>query len=114
MRCSLKRARQSACPRAIVPQPKGLGKGADLGSSSVPGDKSEIGATCFFHINMAFPNDAQYPGSEDPGYDDYWQTAQQVAADNCQGCHQADPWLHSPWIDQLRDPRSAARERRVR
>ena len=27
-----------------------------------------------------------------------------VAADNCQGCHQADPWLHSPWIDQLRHP----------
>jgi hypothetical protein len=74
------------------------------GGMGVIGHNSETGATCFFHINMAFPNDAQYPGSEDPGYDDYWQTAQQVAADNCQGCHQADAWLHSPWIDQLRDP----------
>ncbi len=74
------------------------------GGMGVIGHNSETGATCFFHINMAFPNDVQYPGSEDPSYDDYWQTAQQVAADNCQGCHQADPWLHSPWIDQLRDP----------
>jgi len=74
------------------------------GGMGVIGHNTETGATCFFHINMAFPNDAQYPGSQDPGYDDYWQTAQQVAADNCQGCHQADPWLHSPWIDQLRDP----------
>ena len=74
------------------------------GGMGVIGHNSETGATCFFHINMAFPNDARHPGSNDPNYDDYWQSADVVAADNCQGCHQADPWLHSPWIDQLRDP----------
>jgi hypothetical protein len=79
------------------------------GGMGVIGHNSETGATCFFHINMAFPNDAQYPGSNDPGYDDYWQTADVVAADHCQGCHQADPWLHSPWIDQLRDPDDASK-----
>lgn len=74
------------------------------GGMGVIGHNAETGATCFFHINMAFPNDARHPGSNDPNYDDYWQSADVVAADNCQGCHQADPWLHSPWIDQLRDP----------
>ncbi len=74
------------------------------GGMGVIGHNSETGVTCFFHMNMAFPNDARHPGSNDPSYDDYWQSADVVAADNCQGCHQADVWLHSPWIDQLRDP----------
>lgn len=74
------------------------------GGMGVIGHNSETGATCFFHINMAHDNSVVHPGSADPGYDDYWQTADVVAADNCQGCHQADPWLRSPWIDQLRDP----------
>ena len=74
------------------------------GGMGVIGHNSETGATCFFHISMAFPNDARHPGSDDPNYDSFWQSADVVAADNCQGCHQADPWLHSPWIDQLRDP----------
>lgn len=74
------------------------------GGMGVIGHNSETGATCFFHINMAHENSVVHPGSADPAYDDYWQTAEVVAADNCQGCHQADPWLHSPWIDQLRDP----------
>jgi hypothetical protein len=58
------------------------------GGMGVIGHNSETGATCFFHINMAFPNDAQYPGSNDPGYDDYWQTADVVAAETrpCRWC----------------------------
>ncbi len=78
------------------------------GGMGVIGHNSETGATCFFHINMRFPNDTLHPGSNDPKYDDYWQSADLVAADNCQGCHQADPWLHSPWIDQLRDPHDSS------
>lgn len=74
------------------------------GGMGVIGHNAESGATCFFHINMAHDNTELHPGSADPDYDDYWQTAAVVAADHCEGCHQADPWLHSPWIDQLRDP----------
>lgn len=74
------------------------------GGMGVIGHNAETGATCFFHISMAHDNSVRHPGSADPDYDDYWQTAAVVAADNCQGCHQADPWLHSPWIDQLRHP----------
>jgi len=74
------------------------------GGMGVIGHNRETGATCFFHMNQAFPNTDRHPGSNDPDYDDYWQTAAEVAADRCQDCHQADPWIHSPWIDQLRDP----------
>ena len=74
------------------------------GGMGVIGHNSTTGATCFFHINMEHDNSELHPGSADPNYDDFWQSAAVVAADNCQRCHQADPWLHSPWIDQLRDP----------
>ena len=74
------------------------------GGQGLIGHNSETGATCFFHMSQRYPNTVRHSGSNDPDYDDYWQTAEVVAADNCQGCHQADPWLHSPWIDQLRDP----------
>ncbi len=76
------------------------------GGMGVIGHNSETGATCFFHKSDTFPNDVVHPGSDDPdsNYDQYWQTPEVVAADNCQGCHQADPWIHSPWIDQLMDP----------
>lgn len=74
------------------------------GGQGLIGHNSETGATCFFHVSQRYPNTVRHPGSEDPDYDDFWQPAAVVAADNCQGCHQADPWLHSPWIDQLRDP----------
>ena len=74
------------------------------GGQGLIGHNSETGATCFFHMSWFADNTEPHPGSNDPDYNLYWQTAEEVAADNCQGCHQADPWLHSPWIDQLRDP----------
>ncbi len=74
------------------------------GGMGVIGHNSETGATCFFHMSHAANNEEVHPGSNDPDYDIYWQTAEVVAEDNCHGCHQADPWLHSPWIDQVKDP----------
>ena len=62
------------------------------------------GATCFFHMSHNVANTATHPGSNDPNYEAYWQAPAIVAADQCQGCHQADPFIHSPWVDQLKDP----------
>ena len=78
------------------------------GGMGLIGHNEETGATCFFHINLEHDNAAQFPGSNDPNYDDYWEPPEVVAQDACQGCHQADPWLHSPWIDQLRNPEDPA------
>lgn len=74
------------------------------GGMGVIGHNEKTGATCFFHINLEHDNAGRFPGSDDPDYDAYWEPPEVVAQDSCQSCHQADPWLHSPWIDQLRKP----------
>lgn len=77
------------------------------GGMGVIGHNSETGATCFFSkIDNEIANDVPHPGSDNPdsNYDDYWATAQEVASEGCADCHQSDPWIHSPWIDQLADP----------
>ena len=33
-----------------------------------------------------------------------WQWPNVVAHDNCQNCHMASPFLHSPAVDQLKNP----------
>ncbi|MGB7328370.1 MAG: hypothetical protein WBD31_26065 [Rubripirellula sp.] len=37
-----------------------------------------------------------------PGYEKAWQPPSVVAQDGCVKCHMADPFLHTPWIDQVR------------
>ena len=49
-----------------------------------------------------------HPGWNDADYEAYWQTPDIVAANQCQGCHQADPFIHSPWADQLKHPENPA------
>ena len=58
----------------------------------------------FFHTKPARANTELHVGSDHPDYEDYWQPPAMVAADQCQACHQANPWLHSPWIDQVMNP----------
>ena len=78
------------------------------GGMGVIGHNSFTGATCFFHMSHNVANTELHPGSTDPDYEAYWQTPDIVAADQCQGCHQADPFIHSPWTDQLRHPDNPA------
>ncbi len=73
------------------------------------------GATCFFespdvvgedgHIAyLRFGKDGyldgEFPGPDDPEFDDAFVPP--VGA--CSDCHQADPFIHTPWIDQARLP----------
>lgn len=75
------------------------------GGIGVIGHNSETGATCFFtSLQDAW---RPLPTPSDPeAYDGYWDAPGSVAAAGCQTCHQADPFLHSPWIDQISDPSS--------
>lgn len=70
------------------------------------GHNQTTGATCFFHYEPVHSNMAIHPGSNDPDYEAHWQEPAIMAADQCQGCHQADPFIHTPWVDQLKDPRN--------
>lgn len=74
------------------------------GGLGLIGYNQTTGATCFFHMSHNVANTAIHPGSDDPCYEAYWQKPAIVAEDQCQGCHQADPFIHSPWVDQLKDP----------
>lgn len=74
------------------------------GGMGVIGHNTLTGATCFFHMSHNVHNSEMHPGSNHPDYEDYWQTPDIVAADGCEACHLADPFIHSPWADQLRNP----------
>jgi hypothetical protein len=74
------------------------------GGMGVIGHNTTTGATCFFHMSHVVDNMERHPGSDEADYEKYWQAPDIVAADECQGCHQADPFIHSPWADQLRHP----------
>ena len=78
------------------------------GGMGVIGHNTLSGATCFFHMSHNVRNTEMHPGSDHPDYEAYWQTPDIVAADQCQACHQADPFIHSPWADQLRHPDNPA------
>jgi len=91
--------------------------GAELGryfDVAMIGHRASTGATCFF---QAFPtgvvqripspleDDAAAAGTEvEPTASAFWNSPTSTAGIDCVRCHGADPWVHSPWIDQLRHP----------
>ena len=75
------------------------------------GHNAETGATCFFQSfpdrevrSRTFPS--PYSGGPIPkeGVEEPWLPLERTARISCHRCHSNDPWIHSPWIDQLRDP----------
>ena len=74
------------------------------GGMGVIGHNRETLAICFFSVENGTPVDGFVPGSRDAGYEEARQSSSVVAADGCQNCHRADPFLQTPWIDPVRDP----------
>ena len=73
------------------------------GGLGVIGYKFSTGETCFFSIvDGGDSNNPPKPG--EAGYNEAWMSPSVVAADKCQNCHMADPFLHSPAVDQLMNP----------
>lgn len=73
------------------------------GGLGVIGHKLSTGETCFFSIvDDGDPNNSPKPGEN--GYNEAWMPPSVVAADKCQNCHMASPFLHTPAVDQLRNP----------
>lgn len=72
----------------------------------------KTGATCWFHAeykegsNKGFdasrvppPNEKKPPSGKVAAKDFWWQPAR-TATKDCGGCHDADPFMFSPWIGQ--------------
>lgn len=75
------------------------------------GHHARTGATCYF---QSFPGDEErvraFPSpltaGEDPDVGEVdaahvWELPARTADSRCVRCHAADPWIHTPWIDQL-------------
>jgi len=85
-----------------------------VASVQMIGHNTKSGATCFFESPDAVGSDAhiaylsfgpdgfldgQFPGPEDPAFDETF-----ITSSGCGECHQSDAFIHTPWIDQARDP----------
>ena len=77
------------------------------GGFAAIGYHSGSGATCFLEIdNLPTPTVLESPmvlGRD--AYNAQWTSPREMfEVSRCQDCHMADPFLHSPYIDQVRDP----------
>lgn len=72
------------------------------------------GETCFFQMldlnskdgrRIPPPTEPSLPAGA-PSYavkaNDFWLSPVAAASKNCNRCHDSDPWMHSPYIDQVR------------
>ncbi|MCZ6755690.1 MAG: hypothetical protein O7E49_10295, partial [Gemmatimonadetes bacterium] len=75
-----------------------------LGSGAAVVVRARLATDCVARLAVG----ELHPGWNDADYEAYWQTPDIVAANQCQGCHQADPFIHSPWADQLKHPENPA------
>ncbi len=74
------------------------------------GYNSETGATCFFELN--YGSQDQWVGLDEnnraagllPNYDEPEFDQAYIPGDQCNACHQNDPFAHNPWIDAARLP----------
>lgn len=72
------------------------------GGLGVIGHNMKTGATCFLSVEDGTDVRGDVPTPDMPGYERAWQPPSVVAKDGCVKCHMADPFLHTPWIDQVR------------
>ncbi|MGA0283104.1 MAG: hypothetical protein ACO3M5_00190 [Saprospiraceae bacterium] len=80
-----------------------LFRGSGVG---VIGYRFSTGETCFFEIDdFGDFNSGPLPEPGDVNYNDFWGSPAQISQEfNCTSCHMATPFLHTPAVDQLRNP----------
>src|SRR5262249_14593991 len=62
----------------------------------------DSGKTCFFNNHMdgsSMDGTRVLPPNTDTA-DSFWMDMGSVKNQRCPTCHDSDPWVHSPWIDQ--------------
>ncbi len=78
--------------------------GAHDDKYAVIGHNAATGATCFFNTQDSADVGEPSPRPGEAGYEDYWRPPAETNALGCMDCHMADPFMHSPWIDQVKNP----------
>lgn len=117
--CDLPAAFQSPCERGLLGRVQGTREDGTedpdvvwiyivrSGGFAAIGYHGVSGATCFLEIDD-LPADPVLAAPADVGAEAYnaqWASPQDMfEVSRCQDCHMADPFLHSPYLDQLQDP----------
>lgn len=60
------------------------------------------GATCFFQA-LGHVDGRQVVPPTEPAAESFWLAPRDTAAIGCIGCHDADPFLHTPYVDQVKN-----------
>ena len=62
----------------------------------------DSGKTCYFnsHMDGSSMDGAHVPPPDTSTADSVWMDMGSVKGQRCPACHDSDPWVHSPWIDQ--------------
>lgn len=118
--CDLPAAFQTPCERGLLGRIQGTradgSEDPDVvwtyivrsGGFAAIGYHAISGATCFLEIDTLPPNPTvlEAPAAMSPdAYNAQWTSPHEMfEVSRCQDCHMADPFLHSPYIDQVRDP----------
>jgi hypothetical protein len=77
-------------------------RGSGLG---VIGYKFSTGETCFFEIDDFDAASTPVPQPGDANYNELWGNPAEISQEfSCTNCHMASPFLHTPAVDQLRNP----------
>jgi hypothetical protein len=68
---------------------------------AIIGHNPQSGRACFVQNALFVKNDATHvPSISDPVQaDGMWAS---FKGESCNSCHDADPWIHSPWLDQAK------------
>jgi hypothetical protein len=90
---------------------------------AIIGHRKSTGATCFFQTLSEVKNvpdglratrvpppteaTADTPNGS-PTAEDFWLSPQETAAIRCYQCHDSDPWIHTPYVDQVKGRSSDA------
>jgi hypothetical protein len=74
---------------------------------AIIGHHPQTGATAFYqYYHPGNPEDAQVIKSpmNDPDADNFWDAPSTTAGNGCNSCHSADPFIHSPYVQQVKMP----------
>jgi hypothetical protein len=69
----------------------------------VVGQNPETGKTCWFNKRAGVTDMSRIPPPNTPTADKFWMDSGDIRDQACPKCHDSDPWLHTPWIDQVAD-----------
>ena len=74
----------------------------DFGEVAFIGHRPSTGTTCFFQGAELKGGSVPKPGGSPKQPDKYWFHPAKTSSLRCIHCHDNDPWVHTPYVDQVK------------